>query len=35
MVGVVGGVSGVAKGLNYSSVQTEQGIYDWIDTGTI
>ena len=31
---VVGGV-GVGKGLNDSSVPTEQGIYDWIDTGTI
>ena len=26
---------GVGKGLNDSSVPTEQGIYDWIDTGTI
>ena len=25
----------VDKGLNNSSVPTEQGIYDWIDTGTI
>ena len=30
---VVGG--GVGKGLNDSSVQTEQAIYNWIDTGTI
>ena len=30
---VVGG--GVGKGLNDSSVPTEQGIYDWIETGTI
>ena len=32
---VVGGGGGVGKGLNDSSVPTEQGIYDWIDTGTI
>ena len=32
---VVGGVGGVGKGLNDSSVQTEPAIYDWIDTGTI
>ena len=32
---VVGGVGFVGKGLNDSSVPTEQGIYDWIDTGTI
>ena len=31
---VVGGVGGVGKGLNDSSVQTEPAIYDWIDTGT-
>ena len=31
---MVGG-GGVGKGLNDSSVPTEQGIYDWIDTGTI
>ena len=31
---VVGGV-GVGKGLNDTSVQTEQAVYDWIDTGTI
>ena len=31
--GGAGGV-GVGKGLYDSSVQTEQGIYDWIDTGT-
>ena len=31
---VVGGGGGVGKGLNDSSVPTEQGIYDWIDTGT-
>ena len=31
---VVGG-GGVGKGLNDSSVPTEQGIYDWIETGTI
>ena len=30
----VGGGGGVGKGLNDSSVPTEQGIYDWIDTGT-
>ena len=30
-----GGGGGVGKGLNDSSVPTEQGIYDWIDTGTI
>ena len=30
-----GGVCGVGKGLNDSSVQTEQAKYDWIDTGTI
>ena len=30
----VGG-GGVGKSLNDSSVPTEQGIYDWIDTGTI
>ena len=29
-----GKVVGVGKGLNDSSVQTEQAIYDWIDTGT-
>ena len=29
------GVGGVRKGLYDSSVQTEQAIYDWIDTGTI
>ena len=34
VVGGGGGV-GVGKGLNDSSVPTEQGIYDWIDTGTI
>ena len=28
------GGGGVGKGLNDSSVPTEQGIYDWIDTGT-
>ena len=33
VVGGGGGV-GVGKGLNDSSVPTEQGIYDWIDTGT-
>ena len=32
---VVGGGGGVGKGLNDSSVPTEQGIYDWIHTGTI
>ena len=32
---VVGGVGGVGKGLNDSSVQTEPAIHDWIDTGTI
>ena len=32
---VVVGVGGVGKGLNDSSVQTEQAKYDWIDTGTI
>ena len=33
---VVGGGGGrVGKSLNDSSVPTEQGIYDWIDTGTI
>ena len=31
---VGGGGGGVGKGLNDSSVPTEQGIYDWIDTGT-
>ena len=31
---MVGG-GGVGKGLNDSSVQTEQAKYDWIDTGTI
>ena len=31
---MVGG-GGVGKGLNNSSVATEQGIYDWIDIGTI
>ena len=31
----VWGVGGIVKGLNHSSVSTEQGIYDWIDTGTI
>ena len=30
---LVGGVGvGVGKGLNDSSVQTKQAIYDWIDT---
>ena len=33
MVFVGGG--GVSNGLNDSTVPTEQGIYDWIDTGTI
>ena len=28
------GVDGVNKGINDYSVQTEQSIYDWIDTGT-
>ena len=32
---VVGGGGGVGKGLNDSSVQTEQEICDWFDTGTI
>ena len=32
---MVGGVGGVGKGLSDSSIQTEQAIYDWIDTGTI
>ena len=35
MVVVGVGVGGVGKGLNDSSVPTDQGIYDWIDTGTI
>ena len=29
------GVGDVGEGLNDSSVQTEQAMYDWIDTGTI
>ena len=32
---VVVGSGGVGRGLNDSSVQTEQGIHDWIDTGII
>ena len=32
---VGGGGGGVGRSLNDSSVSTEQGIYDWIDTGTI
>ena len=35
VVVVGGGVGGVGKGLNDSSVQTEPAIYDWIDTGNI
>ena len=29
------GLGGVCKGLNDSSVQTDQDIYDWIVTGTL